>query len=756
MSKNKSELSNELNNIKEILEDSNIYIKAHIQKELKQLKTSNPETYSYCTTFISTMRNCITAYLNINTGIVQANNTSSAVEDMAKYGATQAASIGTEIGTKVLESTSVAVGAIPFIGGFASMAANGIIAVIDGVKTSQNKNKIKAIADVISSDDDFDMHRKLNIQLSVLEIIKSENKLKQIKNPGKETSGLVTNIMHAVYDKLAHVKDKVLKNKQIESSPQQDLAIQDALGVFASMYENYEQFKAKKYGENLYQQISKVVLDNGLESVIKSALETDAKIIASIETKIDLCELENIRTKAKNGLWKKTPLKSGKEVSEYLEDSYLQDWLGKKLIPAEVDAARMVVFKHICTGIKEASRSDRNYECATKFAEEYPGLIKSMAAQYPDFFVSKTVARKLLEREETLKTFVVKELKKKSSPLTTIRTTVNKEDLEIIEAKLDASKLKDLREKAEKGLWKETWMSWGKEVEEYLTDTYLKKYLGNKLLQREIDAAKMVIFKHICKAIYAQTKPLDDLMTCASEFAKSYPQLIKTIAQDHPELFISAAIAEKIDQVKDDVKLLTNVKQHFSIIGHGTVQQNSESSYNSYWYEYTKEAMDAILELRLETVKDISNLETKLFSPSYVWDNSKATTEKLCNEISNDLKNTNQHTTLLIPLNLYGKHWVGIAIAKSEEGIKISYMDSENNPIPDILKVTLKEVLSDSKGLEIAEVKVPLQHYDNCGPETIENLIGHVSGYRIDEDSALTIHSILVGDTIITEVDENV
>lgn len=539
-------------------------------QDLEQLKISNPKVYDYCHTFIWTMHAYINACLIADTGLIKQNAASSTIGNAARFGTNRRMFILTDMSSKALKSTlkstNLGLGAIPIIGDFASMIIEGASITFDEIKEAKRKNTIKIINDIIH---EFIRPENIGeeINKAALEIIKSASKVKQIENPYIEEPALLTNVMNAVADKVTHLKDQVLKNKQIKSSWQEDLAVQDVLGVFASMYENYEQFKAKRYGDHLYEQISKVVIDNGLKSVIKSALEVGRVIIAQVEAKIEQSELKNIQAKAKVGMWQKTIFKPNMEVSEYLKDDYLKKWLGKNLLPAEIEAAKMVIFKHICTGIKKVSANARNYECAIKFAEAYPELIKSMAIQYPDFFVSREVAKILLERNETLRIFVVNKLSKFNKtnlPTITINPLVDKDDLAIIEAKLDADELKALREKVVKGLWAKTFKSLGKEVEEYLDKEYLQEYLGNNALHKEIDAARMVIFKHICKAINNVAKPLDGLMICPNEFAKNYPHLVETIAQNHPELFENKAIAAKINLVKDNTDLIANISKHFS------------------------------------------------------------------------------------------------------------------------------------------------------------------------------------------------
>lgn len=711
----------------QVLEISGTNTRAQINQELENLKVTSPELYSYCNSFIWTLQSYIDAYLIADKGVLSVAQDSSTTEDIARYSANKLA--------------SAALGAIPFIGEFADIILDGVNTAIDAAKADKKQNKIQTLNDIICSNHKLKSDVELSIGLAALEIVKSANKQAQIKKPFEKSNILLT-VAHAISDKAGHIKDKILQNKTITTTKQAELAIQDVIGLLAYMYKNYYEVKANKNGVTFSKQISEIVSSNGLESVIKSAMIADRQLMAEISAKIGQDTLTNIETKAQKGTW----LING--VKGYLDDSSMEKCLGKNLLQAEVDVARMIMFKHICKGIMSNTGANKDFTCVENFAKQYPQLIEKMANEYPDLFVDKSIAEIALKTNSDLKGFVISCLQSSTNDFiftgSSLVQRVTRDDLEKMEVKIGSDELEKVKKKAVGDTMAKIRIAIGKEVTEYLEEKYLKEYIGNNPLSKELDAARMVIFKYICKSIHAQTKVLDDkLMTCAKEFAAKYPALIETIAQNHPELFASKAIAESIDQVKNNTLLLASVTKYFDgIKGKGLISHSGESYYDSHWYEYTKEAMDEVLKLRLESVKSTTDQEVKILSPSYVFDGSNAS--KLCNEISEEFHSLTNGGSIIIPLNLYGKHWVGIAIDQTEQGVKIEYLDSENSPMPDMLKSQLEKILK----VAVNETHVTPQHYDNCGLETIENLVSHVCGYRPDEDSVIAIHSILMGDML--------
>ncbi|WP_341760877.1 DnaJ domain-containing protein [Candidatus Tisiphia endosymbiont of Thecophora atra] len=177
----------------------------------------------------------------------------------------------------------------------------------------------------------------------------------------------------------------------------------------------------------------------------------------------------------------------------------------------------------------------------------------------------------------------------------------------------------------------------------------------------------------------------------------------------------------------------------------------NDYDYLNYWNEYSKVAMEALLQLRLES----ANLDKyKIISPNYVWEGFEDEGEKLINEIISNLKATKDR--LLVPLNLYGKHWVGIVIEKTASDINIIYMDSEQNTIPSLLKVQLTHQMSTTYPgyrVNLVETELEPQKYNNCGPEVIENLLSYLThGDRLPQECAVLGHSLLLEDLLLMEL----
>ncbi len=51
--------------------------------------------------------------------------------------------------------------------------------------------------------------------------------------------------------------------------------------------------------------------------------------------------------------------------------------------------------------------------------------------------------------------------------------------------------------------------------------------------------------------------------------------------------------------------------------------------------------------------------------------------------------------------------------------------------------------------------QVEAQKYNNCGSEVIENFMQYLTGERVDQESAVAVHSMLLEDALIGDVYEN-
>ena len=181
--------------------------------------------------------------------------------------------------------------------------------------------------------------------------------------------------------------------------------------------------------------------------------------------------------------------------------------------------------------------------------------------------------------------------------------------------------------------------------------------------------------------------------------------------------------------------------------GEGTLDHDG----SSYWYVYTKTAMESMLELRLKSA-EIKAEDARIINPHYIFNEAGvlALIQDLVFQINAIYMGTGGGITptLLIPVNINNQHWVGITVEFIDDKIKVTYMDSEANPMPKSLNEGLKAELGRSYSdltIEIAGKEVELQKYNNCGLEVIENLIAAVAGKgaRIDQEEELEFHSEL-------------
>jgi hypothetical protein len=226
--------------------------------------------------------------------------------------------------------------------------------------------------------------------------------------------------------------------------------------------------------------------------------------------------------------------------------------------------------------------------------------------------------------------------------------------------------------------------------------------------------------------------------------------------EEKPMAFMSGSKASKfstetkITNLEESINSLYNDESTSSdeVEGRGVFVHDS----SSYWHMYTKVAMDNLLQLRLKVVNLEDSVET--FSPNYVFDGSNNIATKLARDISTKVNNG----TLLVKLNLYNKHWVGIALDRNTDEINIQYMDPEQQEMPPLLKGKLAEALAIAHPecqVDITEAEVELQRYNNCGLEVIENFMQHVTGHRLSQEDALPVHALLFGDAIMLTGDIN-
>ena len=182
---------------------------------------------------------------------------------------------------------------------------------------------------------------------------------------------------------------------------------------------------------------------------------------------------------------------------------------------------------------------------------------------------------------------------------------------------------------------------------------------------------------------------------------------------------------------------------------------------SSYWNRYSKEGLKNILDLRLKSSGIVMD-EAVVIHPNYVF--SEQTAQVFVNDLVAQISSTglgveggnNSKSKLLIPVNLYGKHWVGMVLESADSKIKVTYMDSEGNSMPATLKECLEAELTwiyPNAGIEVTELVVEQQVSNNCGLHVIESLIAAVAGEagRLEQENFLAVHTTLYEQTLLEE-----
>ena len=169
-----------------------------------------------------------------------------------------------------------------------------------------------------------------------------------------------------------------------------------------------------------------------------------------------------------------------------------------------------------------------------------------------------------------------------------------------------------------------------------------------------------------------------------------------------------------------------NEEQEDEIWDNPTGKGTSDSSKESYWFEYSGVGVNSILKLRLAGIKNVEILR------ELIWD--ETTKFSIKQFIRSIIEINKEGSKIVLPINIYGKHWASLVI----DGNIAYYLDSENHSIP----TQMKEALIDLK-LEVFEVETEQQYYNNCGVEMIENIVFVLTGERVTQEKAIFLHSML-------------
>lgn len=152
---------------------------------------------------------------------------------------------------------------------------------------------------------------------------------------------------------------------------------------------------------------------------------------------------------------------------------------------------------------------------------------------------------------------------------------------------------------------------------------------------------------------------------------------------------------------------------------------------SSYLSKYTLEAIKDILKLRIKDAK-LENI--RILEGSYIFlEDYNNVKEMMLEATYSDAK------LILTPFNLFNKHAVGFIFVKDLNNLKIFYIDPSNDSMPDKLRdlIALNQI-------DLEQLFVEPQRYNNCGPEVIENFVLYLTSTRVSQEEAIAYHSYLL------------
>jgi tetratricopeptide (TPR) repeat protein len=318
------------------------------------------------------------------------------------------------------------------------------------------------------------------------------------------------------------------------------------------------------------------------------------------------------------------------------------------------------------------------------------------------------------------------------------------EDIISVKQKLQEEILNPIQWLAAKGEWSKKYSSfydWG--VVGYLDKNYLKKRLHQHQLNKAGDfkIALSLCFEAITIGI-ANSEERDH--SCAIKFVRTYPELVSEIAREHPEYFslesiARACLADTEYLLIAEPEALNAAQQEDEFKGQGTLGYTD----NSY-PEYYNSGIDRVLELRLASLAKAVVLKSQYFGEEL----GKAIS-RLSYDVSSILSDGTVQT-VLAPVNLYNKHWLGLLFRNLGTIVEVTYMDPEQVAMLPGLRSELENGLSlNGYKSQLEQARLTPQSYNNCGYEVIENFVYYLTGTRATQYGAMYVHSLLVENSLL-------
>ncbi len=267
-----------------------------------------------------------------------------------------------------------------------------------------------------------------------------------------------------------------------------------------------------------------------------------------------------------------------------------------------------------------------------------------------------------------------------------------------------------------------------------------------------------------------------DVLSSKEEYLAAFASSTEQISEGSYVPYVLLADLHELsgDQVKSDellgrASMLRAQAMHEQAESSGEENKQEDESgrgsinrEGSVLQQYYVSAISALLPLRLHGARWI--IKAPLVIISNHCEDMEQTVQDSYSSSCNLSELNAGLDTVILPILYKGlegyPHWVGVIISKVLPALQITYLDSENSPMSDIIRYYVLEIIealfkTSRSNLPIIfqQQSVEQQRYNNCGPELIENFIYYLTGNRATQEAAVYVHSLLLENALLDPIE---
>ncbi|MFK7967555.1 MAG: hypothetical protein AB8B68_00035 [Rickettsiaceae bacterium] len=324
--------------------------------------------------------------------------------------------------------------------------------------------------------------------------------------------------------------------------------LQDLYSQFGDQGKKYLLSKQITYFKNKFDQEESKEEGKSREKfeyqpILTHRIITDKILV--IKQQIQANVLDKIQVAAGKGKWIEVKFYVDNGVGAYLEKGWLTSQLGSLANQENYETALTLCFEAINIGIMNSKM--HNPLCAAIFCQRYPDLVQKIISVCPEYFVGGSILRtSYLDASQYSVNLTGKKLTKNEG---SYNKFFEKEMTPIINERIKDSILVPIEKMIKKGEWSQPIES---NLIDKLTPYFISLVIGNNLSQSSdiFSIVRIMAFQQIIESI-EQSQSVN--FTPIQTFTKKYPELVKRIFKDHPELITNKTI-EKCIRIELEVQ----------------------------------------------------------------------------------------------------------------------------------------------------------------------------------------------------------